>query len=106
MKSEPDLTTSDLDALPQQAQLLVAHLLEENNNDLTLLNQDTDASRLISLGWLTEIPLITIGVVSFKIKSNFWRQLKALQSKFLTKELLAELKIYRQQKTALYPWVW
>ena len=100
------LTVADLAALPKQTQLLVAHFLELNNNDLTLLNSDTDVNTLFSAGWLTSIPSSTIGVLSFKFKPSFWRQLRSLQRRFLTEQLLSELAIYRHRKTVVYPWVW
>lgn len=100
------ITLADLTAMPEQTQLLLAHALEQNNPDLTLLNDDTDANQLVSVGWLASVPCPTIGIVSFKIKRHIWHQLRALESRFLNTYLLAELKNYRQNKSALYPWIW
>lgn len=100
------LTVSDLAALPKQTQLLVAHFLEQNNNDLTLLSSDKDVCNLLSAGWLVSIPSSPIGAVNYKFKPRFWRQLRSLQGKFLTRELLSELEDYRRRKTAVYPWLW
>jgi len=100
------ITIADLTALPRQTQLLAAHCLEQNYNDFTLLDRDTDACNLVALGWLTSIPVSTIGILRFKFKPNIWRQLSSLRYKFLTNRLRYELSNYRQHKTTLYPWVW
>jgi hypothetical protein len=100
------VTVADLNVLPKQTQLLVAHFLEQNNNEMTLLDGDTDVCALQSTDWLVSMPSSPIGGSSFKFKPRSWRQLQSLQRTFLTTELLSELKTYRSHKTAAYPWVW
>jgi len=100
------ITLADLEAMPKEAQLLVAYSLVHCNPDLTLLDSDTDACKLLSAGWLTSVPSPTIGAIRFKIKPHVWRKLTLFGSRFLSDELLSELKDYKKRKSALYPWLW
>lgn len=102
----PALDLNNLAAMPKPTQLLLAHSLEQNNPDLTLLDDDTDVCKLLSLDWLVTVPCTTIGIKCFTIKPHVWRKLRWLRLEFLNKDLLSELKSYRNRKSTLYPWVW
>ena len=100
------ITLVDLAAMPKEAQLLLAHSLEQSNPDLTLLDDDTDVCKLLSAGWLISVPCTTIGIICFRIKPVVWRRLRSLCPTFLNQALLSDLEAYRKRKSALYPWGW
>lgn len=100
------VTMADLAILPKDTQLLVAHCLERNNSSLSLFRSDTDVSSLLSTGWLVSTPAPSAGVIDFQFMPRLWRQLKSLQEKFLSRQLLSDLETYRKGKSASYPWVW
>jgi hypothetical protein len=104
--AEAAITLADLEAMPKEAQLLFAYSLVHCNPDMTLLASDTDACKPLSAGWLTSLPSPTIGAIRFKIKPHVWRKLTSFGSRFLTDDLLSELKDYKKRKSALYPWLW
>ncbi|MBX9688426.1 MAG: hypothetical protein K2X27_17080 [Candidatus Obscuribacterales bacterium] len=105
-KSSAELSLATLNALSLDGRLLLADCLERCNPELTLLEDDKDASEFISAAWLLFVPCSTIGIVCFQFKPRIWRKLADLRSGFLTEEILSELKRYRKRKSALYPWVW
>lgn len=100
------ITLAELAALPKQTQLLLAHCLEKNHPEMTLLNDDTDVCKLLSARWLTAVPCRPIGIVIFRINPVAWRRLRSLRSGFLSQALLSDLKAYRHDKSARYPWNW
>jgi hypothetical protein len=102
----PVITLADLTAMPKDTQLLLAHSLDRNNPDLTLLNIDTDARKLVSVGWLVSEEEETIGSVRFRIKHPIWHQLRSLRKQFITNDMESDLASYRKRKSALYPWIW
>lgn len=106
VEAQKRITLADLATMPKETQLLLAHSLEDNNPDLTLLDDDTDVCKLLSAGWLMSVPCTTIGIICFRIKPVVWRRLRSLRSTFLNHHLLSDLEAYRKRKSALYPWVW
>lgn len=100
------ITLSDMQALPRETQLLLAHSLMQRQPDLMLLKRDTDIDSLLSHDWLTQIPCSTRGIVCYKYKPDIWRQLVSLRVKFMTATLIKSLKSYRKAKSAMYPWIW
>jgi hypothetical protein len=99
-------TLADLTAMPKQTQLLLAHILEQNNPELMVFENDSDAQELCSTGWLRALPCSTVGFISFKINQHCWRQLSLLRTQFLTGDLLSALESYRKRNSTLYPWNW
>lgn len=100
------ITLADLAKMPKETQMLLAYCLKKNNPDLTLLDDDTDACKLVSGDWLISVPCTTIGIMCFRIKPDVWRRLRSLRSVFLAHDLMSDLEAYRKRKSALYPWIW
>lgn len=100
------ITLADLATMPRETQLLLAHCLEKNDPDMTLLDDDTDVCPLLSGRWLISVPCTTIGIISFRINPFVWRHLHSLRSAFLNRALLSDLESYRKGKSARYPWNW
>jgi hypothetical protein len=100
------LFTADLAALPKQAQLLLAHCLEQDSPDLQMMTNDPDSSSLESAGWLVRLPCPTLDISCFRIRSGIWQDLRSSNAQFMSETRLADLHAYRCHKTAAYPWVW
>lgn len=103
---QSDITLADVAAMPIETQMLLAHCLEQKNQELTLLNNDTDVRLLLSASWLVTVPCTTIGIACFRFKPVVWRRLKSLCPTFLTYDCLSDLEAYRKRKSTLYPWNW
>src|SRR5271170_5973548 len=71
------ITLANLAAMPKQAQLLLAHFLEQNTPELMLRESDTDVCKLLSTGWLTSIPCLPVGFIGFTIEPHVWHQLRS-----------------------------
>ena len=100
------VTQLDLMSLPRTAQLFLAHFLNQDSRTITMLERDNDARQILFRGWIGVVPGSTPGFVNYRMPEAYWNQITSLQPKFLTTELLHELVIYRNRKSAEYPWLW
>lgn len=104
VEADKRISLADLAAMPKETKLLLAHCLKRDNPNLTLLQEDNDAGKLLSARWLISIPCK--GLKCYRVKPEIWRRLRRLSSRFLSQDLLSDLKSYRKRKSAQYPWVW
>ncbi|MBY0550751.1 MAG: hypothetical protein K2W95_25960 [Candidatus Obscuribacterales bacterium] len=100
------ISLADLEVLPQETKLLLAHSMQRNNNNMSLLSDDLNDSKQLPEGWLQANPRTTMDMISYRFESEVWRQLGALTDQFLTDKRMRELAVYRKRKTGQYPWVW
>lgn len=100
------ISLADIEALPQETKLLLAHSMQRSKNDMSLLADDLDDSKQLPEGWLLTNPRTTMDMISYRFDPEVWRQLDALSDQFLTDKRMRELAVYRKRKTGQYPWVW
>lgn len=100
------ISLADLEALPQETKLLLAHSMQRSKNNISLLSDDLNDSNQLPEGWLLTNPRTTMDMISYRFDPEVWRQLNALSDQFLTDKRMRELAVYRKRKTWQYPWVW
>jgi hypothetical protein len=102
---EKQISLEDVQALPTQSQLLLAHALQRNDDTITL--RKGDDCNCFPSGWLLLRPTTTTtGMIDYRISPRAWRQLWCLRADFLTSQLLVQLKTFRRRKSSEYPWNW